>query len=63
MAPRVGTERLAQAAFWYYVQDLGQDEVARRLNTSRSNDQAPPPRTISGNNKAAQLRCVGQASG
>ena len=30
-------ERLAQAAFWYYVQDLGQDEVARRLGTSRSN--------------------------
>ena len=28
-------ERLA--AFWYYVQDLGQDEVARRLGTSRSN--------------------------
>ena len=37
MAPRVGIERLAQAAFWYYVQDLGQDEVARRLGTSRSN--------------------------
>jgi deoxyribonucleoside regulator len=37
MASRVGIERLAQAAFWYYVQDLGQDEVARRLGTSRSN--------------------------
>lgn len=34
---RVGVERLAQAAFWYYVQDLSQDEVARRLGTSRSN--------------------------
>lgn len=37
LTQRVGTERLAQAAFWYYVQDLSQDEVARRLRTSRSN--------------------------
>lgn len=37
MGQRVSAERLAQAAFWYYVQDLGQDEVARRLGTSRSN--------------------------
>lgn len=37
MTPRTGVERLAQAAFWYYVQDLSQDEVARRLGTSRSN--------------------------
>ncbi|GAA0320863.1 sugar-binding transcriptional regulator [Kineococcus aurantiacus] len=37
MPQPVSPERLAQAAFWYYVQDLGQAEVARRLNTSRSN--------------------------
>ncbi len=37
MRQRINRERLAQAAFWYYVQDLGQDEVARRLGTSRSN--------------------------
>lgn len=37
LARRVGRERLAQAAYWYYVQDLGQDEVARRLGVSRSN--------------------------
>jgi deoxyribonucleoside regulator len=34
---RVSVERLAQAAYWYYVQDLSQAEVARRLGTSRSN--------------------------
>jgi DNA-binding transcriptional regulator LsrR (DeoR family) len=34
---RMTRERLAEAAFWYYVQDLGQEEVARRLGTSRSN--------------------------
>lgn len=37
MTQRVNVERLAQAAYWYYVQDLSQDEVARRLGTSRSN--------------------------
>lgn len=37
MAQRVSVERLAQAAYWYYVQDLSQAEVARRLGTSRSN--------------------------
>ncbi len=37
MQPNVGPERLAQAAFWYYVQDMTQDEVARRLGVSRSN--------------------------
>ena len=37
MTERVSVERLAQAAYWYYVQDLGQEEVARRLGTSRSN--------------------------
>ncbi len=34
---RVSVERLAQAAYWYYVQDRSQEEVARRLGTSRSN--------------------------
>ncbi len=34
---KVDDDRLAQAAFWYYVQDLSQEEVARRLGTSRSN--------------------------
>lgn len=33
----VNRERLAQAAYWYYVQNLSQDDVARRLHTSRSN--------------------------
>ncbi len=37
MAQRISHERLAQAAIWYYVHDLGQEEVARRLRTSRSN--------------------------
>lgn len=37
MPQRTSPERLAQAAYWYYVQDLGQAEVARRLGTSRSN--------------------------
>lgn len=37
MAPRVGVETLAKAAYWYYVQDLSQKEVARRLGTSQSN--------------------------
>lgn len=35
--PGLGPERLAQAAFWYYVQDLTQEEIARRLGVSRSN--------------------------
>ncbi|MEK9957016.1 MAG: sugar-binding domain-containing protein, partial [Actinomycetota bacterium] len=30
-------ETLAKAAYWYYVQDLSQKEVARRLGTSQSN--------------------------
>lgn len=30
-------ERLAEAAYWYYVEGLGQDEVALRVGTSRSN--------------------------
>mgnify|MGYP000040967041 CR=1 FL=1 len=37
MAPRVSMETLAKAAYWYYVQDLSQKEVARRLGTSQSN--------------------------
>ncbi len=37
MTQRVSVERLAQAAYWYYVQDRSQEEVARRLGTSRSN--------------------------
>lgn len=37
MAQRVGKETLAKAAYWYYVQDLSQKEVARRLGTSQSN--------------------------
>lgn len=37
MAQRVGVETLAKAAYWYYVQDLSQKEVARRLGTSQSN--------------------------
>lgn len=37
MTQRVSAERLAQAAYWYYVQDLSQAEVARRLGTGRSN--------------------------
>lgn len=37
MTQRGSVERLAQAAYWYYVQDLSQEEVARRLGTSRSN--------------------------
>lgn len=37
MTPRVNIERLAQAAYWYYVRDLSQSEVAHRLGTSRSN--------------------------
>ena len=36
-APGMGPERLAQAAFWYYVQNLKQEEIARRLGVSRSN--------------------------
>ena len=30
-------ETLAKAAYWYYVQDLSQKQVARRLGTSQSN--------------------------
>lgn len=37
MAQRVSVETLAKAAYWYYVQDLSQVEVARRLGTSQSN--------------------------
>ncbi|MFV0253828.1 MAG: sugar-binding transcriptional regulator [Beutenbergiaceae bacterium] len=37
MAERLTPERLAQAAVWYYVHDLSQDRVAKRLGTSRSN--------------------------
>lgn len=37
MAQRVSPETLAKAAYWYYVQDLSQKEVARRLGTSQSN--------------------------
>lgn len=37
MAQQVSVERLAQAAYWYYVQELSQEEVARRLGTGRSN--------------------------
>lgn len=37
MKQGVNVERLAQAAYWYYVQELSQEEVARRLGTGRSN--------------------------
>lgn len=37
MAQRVSVETLAKAAYWYYVQDLSQKEVARRLGISQSN--------------------------
>jgi deoxyribonucleoside regulator len=37
VAQRVSAETLAKAAYWYYVQDLSQKEVARRLGTSQSN--------------------------
>lgn len=37
MPPRMSQERLAEAAYWYYVEGLGQDEVAVRVGTSRSN--------------------------
>ena len=37
MRPRMTQERLAEAAYWYYVEGLGQDEVAVRVGTSRSN--------------------------
>jgi len=33
----VSAETLAKAAYWYYIQDLSQKEVARRLGTSQSN--------------------------
>lgn len=31
------TERLAQVAYWYYVQELSQDTIAARIGMSRSN--------------------------
>lgn len=37
MPPRMSQERLAEVAYWYYVEGLGQDEVASRVGTSRSN--------------------------
>ncbi|MFV0425805.1 MAG: sugar-binding transcriptional regulator [Beutenbergiaceae bacterium] len=37
MAEKLTPERLAQAAVWYYIHDLSQDQVAKRLGTSRSN--------------------------
>ena len=37
VAQRVSVETLAKTAYWYYVQDLSQVEVARRLGISQSN--------------------------
>lgn len=37
MPEKISPERLAQAAFLYYINDLSQDQVAERLGTSRSN--------------------------
>jgi deoxyribonucleoside regulator len=34
---RVSVETLAKAAYWYYVQNLSQKDIARRLGTSQSN--------------------------
>jgi deoxyribonucleoside regulator len=35
--PTSETERLAQVAYWYYVQELSQDAIATRIGVSRSN--------------------------
>lgn len=37
MPPTSETERLAQVAYWYYVQELSQDAIAVRIGVSRSN--------------------------
>jgi len=37
VARRVSVETLAKAAYWYYVQDLSQKDIARRLGISQSN--------------------------
>lgn len=37
MVQRTSKERLARAAYWHYVQNLTQAEVAAKLGTSRSN--------------------------
>ena len=36
MAGHTDNESLAQIAYWYYVQELSQDDIARRLGVSRS---------------------------
>ena len=36
MVSQVNSETLAQIAYWYYVEDLSQDEIAHRIGISRS---------------------------